>query len=93
MATAALKDDTSRTIHASFTRHDGELRVIFSSDFAEGFGVNELDVLQAAIDHARRQMLDDGTPTLTVLRPESGTDDDMQSRYRTQLRRQVPVPS
>ena len=97
MATAILQNDTdAATINATFTRRDGELRVIFSSDIApgEGFSLAELDVLQGAIAHARRHMLEDETtPKLALVRPEPGKDANIETRYRTQLRQMNPVPT
>ena len=97
MATASLQDDTdAATISATFRRRDGELRVIFSSEIApaEGFSLAELDVLQGAIAHARRHMLEDETtPTLTLVRPEPEKDENIEARYRTQLRQMNPVPT
>jgi hypothetical protein len=97
MATARLQNDTdAATISATFTRRDGELRVIFSSEIAagEGFSLAELDVLQGAIAHARRHMLEDETtPTLALMRPQPKEDGYIETRYRTQLRQMNPVPT
>ena len=95
MATALLSNDTAPTINASFTREAGELRVTFSSETGQGFTLSELDVLQGAILHARRQMLEDDvetTPTLSVVRAEED-DDDLEARFRTQQRQLQPVPT
>jgi hypothetical protein len=97
MATARLQNDTdAATISATFTRRDGELRVIFSSEITpgEGFSLSELDVLQGAIAHARRHMLEhEKTPKLTLVRPEPEKDEDIEARHRTQLRQMNPVPT
>lgn len=97
MATASLHNDAdAATISATFARRDGVVRVIFSSEIApaEGFSLAELDVLQGAIAHARRHMLEDETtPKLTLVRPEPEKDENIEARYRTQLRRMNPAPT
>ena len=97
MATARLQNDTdAATISATFTRRDGELRVVFSSEIspAEGFSLAELDVLLGAIAHTRRHMLEDETtPKLTLVRPEPEKDENIEVRYRTQLRRMNLIPT
>lgn len=97
MATATLRNDDTATITATCTRLDGKIRVIFESPTApgEGFSLPELAVLEGAIAHARRQMLEDDvetTPTLSVVRPEHEKD-DIEARYHTQLHQMNPVPT